>query len=115
MQVLILEDEPLVANHLIRLVHRLQPDWRITGPVASVRKPHYSCSGPQPDLIIGGHPLSEASARSVPPYATGTAGDLYHCLRSLCDPRFKLNSIDYLLKPIDVEALAAAFRKYHGS
>ncbi len=115
MQVLILEDEPLVANHLIRLVHQLQPDWRITGPVASVREAALQLQrGPQPDLILADIQLSDGISldlflhmQPAQPVIFTTAYDHY-AIRA-----FKLNSIDYLLKPIDVEELAAAFRKYH--
>lgn len=114
MQVLILEDEPLVAAHLIRLVHQLQPDWQLLGPLASLREADtWLQQHPQPDLILADIQLSD-----------GISLDLFHHLQPACPVifttaydhyairAFKINSIDYLLKPVDVEELENAFKKF---
>lgn len=114
MQVLILEDEPLVAAHLESLVRQLQPGWQLQGPVASMREAEKWLRGhPAPDLILADIQLSD-----------GISLDLFHHLEHACPVifttaydqyairAFKINSIDYLLKPVDPEELAAAFRKY---
>lgn len=112
MTVLILEDEPLVAAHLMQLVRTLEPEWHITGPAASLREAQQLIH-PAPDLILADVQLSDGISLdlfhqlqpSIPVIFT-TAYDQY-AIRA-----FKINSIDYLLKPIDPEELAAAFRKY---
>lgn len=114
MQVLILEDEPLVAAHLIRLVRQLQPDWQLLGPLASLREANaWLQQYPHPDLILADIQLSD-----------GISLDLFHHLQPACPVifttaydhyairAFKINSIDYLLKPVDVEELENAFKKF---
>ncbi|WP_341836088.1 LytTR family DNA-binding domain-containing protein [Chitinophaga pollutisoli] len=112
MNVLILEDEPLVAAHLIQLVRALEPEWEITGPVASLREALWKLD-PMPDLILADIQLSDGISLDLFPHLQPaipviftTAYDQY-AIRA-----FKVNSIDYLLKPVDREELAAAFRKY---
>jgi two-component system, LytTR family, response regulator len=114
MQVLILEDEPLVAAHLVRLVHQLQPDWQLLGPLASLREANvWLQQHPHPDLILADIQLSD-----------GISLDLFNHLQPACPVifttaydhyairAFKINSIDYLLKPVDVEELENAFKKF---
>jgi Response regulator of the LytR/AlgR family len=114
MQVLILEDEPLVAAHLVRLVHQLQPDWQLLGPLASLREVNvWLQQHPHPDLILADIQLSD-----------GISLDLFNHLQPACPVifttaydhyairAFKINSIDYLLKPVDVEELENAFKKF---
>ncbi|MRG44572.1 response regulator [Chitinophaga sp. SYP-B3965] len=114
MQVLILEDEPLVAAHLLRLVKQLQPDWQLMGPLASLREAtQWLTQQPQPDLILADIQLSD-----------GISLDLFNHLQPACPVifttaydhyairAFKINSIDYLLKPVDVEELENAFKKF---
>lgn len=114
MQVLILEDEPLVAAHLIRLVSQLQPGWQLLGPLASLRETtQWLQQHPQPDLILADIQLSD-----------GISLDLFNFLPPACPVifttaydhyairAFKINSIDYLLKPVDVDELENAFKKF---
>ncbi|WP_109698001.1 LytR/AlgR family response regulator transcription factor [Chitinophaga deserti] len=112
MRILILEDEPLVATHLIKLVKELEPAWQILGPAASLREATLLMQA-GPDLILADIQLSDGISldlfhhlQPAIPVIFTTAYDQY-AIRA-----FKINSIDYLLKPVDPEELAAAFRKY---
>ncbi len=113
MNILILEDEPLVAAHMTALVRQLQPSWQIAGPVASMREAEqWLHTHPAPDLVLADIQLSDGISLDLfhhlhaCPVIFTTAYDQY-AIRA-----FKINSIDYLLKPVDPEELAAAFRKY---
>lgn len=115
MTILLIEDEPLVARTLEKLVRQLEPDAAIAGPLGSVGAiHHYLANHPLPDLIVSDIQLSDGisfdafreTEVSCPVIFT-TAYDEY-AIRA-----FKLNSIDYLLKPIEPDELKAAFGKFH--
>jgi two-component system LytT family response regulator len=108
MTILLIEDEPLVAKTLARLVRQLQPDAHLEGPLESVQTAldwfarHRASNLPDPDLILSDIQLSDGVSFDIYreinpkcPIIFTTAYDEY-AIRA-----FKLNSIDYLLKPIE--------------
>lgn len=115
MKILILEDEPLVADQLIGHVKNIQPDAEIAGPLPSVRETKaWMAASSAPDLILADIQLSDGASidlfsymQPVCPIIFTTAFNEY-AIRA-----FKVNSIDYLLKPVQYEDLKAAFEKYH--
>ncbi len=114
MKILILEDEPLVAESLKKHVLAIEPDAAIEGPVATVREAKEILSSSQPDLIISDIQLADGISldlfteqRITCPIIFTTAYNDY-AIRA-----FKVNSIDYLLKPIDRNELKAAFAQFH--
>jgi two-component system LytT family response regulator len=114
MNILIIEDEPLVAKDIHNLVLRLEPDASIVAILSSVEESRKWLSEMEgPDLILSDIQLSDGTCFEIfenmnlsCPIIFTTAYDAY-AIRA-----FKLNSIDYLLKPIDAEELSAALRKY---
>ncbi|HWA34702.1 MAG TPA: LytTR family DNA-binding domain-containing protein [Cyclobacteriaceae bacterium] len=114
MKVLIIEDEPLVAKDLESRLRQLSPDAEVAGPLVSVvQAKTWLTTNPLPDLILSDIQLSDGisfevfEALHLPcPIIFTTAYDEY-AIRA-----FKLNSIDYLLKPIDAGDLDAALKKY---
>ena len=115
MTILLIEDEPLIARQLLKLVRQLEPEATVDGPLGSVQAVvEYLNQKPRPDLIIADIQLSDGVSfeafrqvnLNVPVIFT-TAYDEYAI------QAFKLNSIDYLLKPIDSEELKVALAKYH--
>lgn len=114
MKVLVIEDERLVADHLIRLLKDMEPDWEIYGPLASLREARkWLGQYPLPDLILADIQLSDGISldlftfmQPACPVIFTTAFDEY-AIRA-----FKINSIDYLLKPVDAQELEAALRKF---
>lgn len=114
MRIFLLEDERLVAESLMKLVKQLEPDAVIEGPVVSVKDAKALLSESTPDLIISDIQLADGisldvfTERNVQcPIIFTTAFNEY-AIRA-----FKVNSIDYLLKPIEKSELKAAFDKYH--
>lgn len=114
MNILILEDEPLVAQSLLKLVKQLEPDAVVSEPVESVADARKKLEVQQPDLIISDIQLSDGISLDVftdyniqCPIIFTTAYNEY-AIRA-----FKVNSIDYLLKPVDKAELKAALDKFH--
>jgi two-component system LytT family response regulator len=120
MTILLIEDEPLIARQLQKLVRVLEPGATIDGPLASVQSictyfsTNRSAARPAPDLVIADIQLADGVSFEAfqqvgldVPVIFITAFDEY-AIRA-----FKLNSIDYLLKPIDPQDLKTALAKYH--
>lgn len=114
MKILIIEDEALVAKDLINTLSALEPDASILGTITSVKEANtWFDAHPLPDIILADIQLSDGisfeifEARHINcPLIFTTAYDEY-AIRA-----FKLNSIDYLLKPVDRRELSAALQKY---
>ncbi len=114
MKILIIEDEPLVAKDLQSHLSKLIPDATQLGPLASVSSAiKWFSENELPDLILSDIRLSDGSSFEVfeklsinCPIIFTTAYDEY-AIRA-----FKLNSIDYLLKPVDAKELDSALKKY---
>jgi DNA-binding LytR/AlgR family response regulator len=117
MNVLIIEDETLTARRLEKLLHAYDPAIQVLAQLPSVKTAvrwlvdHESTNSP--DLIFldihleddTGFRIIELTGTRVPIIFT-TAYDDYTL------QAFKTNSIDYLLKPIDENELAAAINKF---
>jgi DNA-binding LytR/AlgR family response regulator len=114
MKVLVIEDEPLVAKDLLKVITRVAADAEVIGILSSVSEArNWFDQNPAPDLVLSDIQLSDGisfeifeSRRLKCPVIFTTAYDEY-AIRA-----FKLNSIDYLLKPIDEKELSSALEKY---
>jgi len=114
MNVLIVEDEELAIRKLTKLLTELDPQLRVVSTVPSVRATvDYLQTKPALDLIFMDIELAdgqsfeifEQTAVSAPVIFT-TSYDEYAI------KAFKVNSIDYLLKPIKRQELAASLQKH---
>lgn len=114
MQVLIIEDETPAANRLSKLLQHINSDIVIAGRLDSVESSVAFLSGETPiDLIFMDIQLADGLSFDIfrqltitTPVIFTTAFDQY-TLKA-----FKVNSIDYLLKPIDESELEQAVEKY---
>jgi DNA-binding LytR/AlgR family response regulator len=114
MKILIIEDEPLVARDLMALVAKLEPGAEVAGPLSSARASReWWTHHEAPDLILSDIQLSDGISFDIfedlsvkTPIIFTTAYNAY-AIRA-----FKLNSIDYLLKPVDEAELSAALKKF---
>src|SRR5687767_9653890 len=114
MKTIIVEDEPLVANDLQKLILQIDPSIEVMSVLDSVQSCiSYFTSNAEPDLIFMDIQLNDGVSfdllRQVDircPIIFTTAYNEY-ALRA-----FKVNSVDYLLKPIDKNELRAAIEKF---
>lgn len=114
MNILLIEDEPFAAKSLIAEVKKIESSARIEGPVVSVKEAIARLKKQElPDLILCDIQLADGIAfdifkEDIPPVPViFTTAFNEFALKA-----FKLNSIDYLLKPIDGQELKLAFEKY---
>ncbi|WP_246859186.1 LytTR family DNA-binding domain-containing protein [Spirosoma sp. KCTC 42546] len=114
MRVLLIEDEQTAANHLAALLHELEPEVTVLAVFDSIEEGQLQWPQlPKPDLIFSDIQLADGLSftllEQVPvacPIIFTTAFDEY-AIRA-----FRHNSIDYLLKPIERDALQASLQKY---
>ncbi|MCB2221476.1 MAG: LytTR family DNA-binding domain-containing protein [Bacteroidetes bacterium] len=114
MRVLIIEDEKPAAEHLANLVHRFDPQIDIKGTLDSVKKSvEWFMNHAHPDLVLMDIQLADGLSFEIfektevkCPVIFTTAYNEY-AIRA-----FKVNSVDYLLKPIDFDELSSAFHKF---
>jgi DNA-binding LytR/AlgR family response regulator len=114
MQVLIIEDEPLAVKKLSRLLAEVAFDAKVVGSAGSIRTAvEWLESNPAPDLIFLDIELSDGQSfeifkrtRVKSPIIFVTSYDEF-ALKA-----FKVNSVDYLLKPVQREDLEAAITKF---
>lgn len=113
MNIIIVEDEGLAAERLAQLIQTTRPDVQIRAVLDSVEDAvDWLRRHPHPDLGFFDIQLADGLSFSIFdsvtiafPIIFTTAYDQYS-LRA-----FQVNSIDYLLKPIDPVALERAFNK----
>ncbi|MEP7106514.1 MAG: LytTR family DNA-binding domain-containing protein [Ferruginibacter sp.] len=114
MQVIIIEDEAPAANRLNNLLLGISSDINVVCRLDSVESAvKYFETGPAVDLVFMDIQLADGlcfdifqQVRINPPVIFTTAFDQY-TLKA-----FKVNSIDYLLKPIDENELNNAVEKF---
>lgn len=114
MKVLIVEDETAAYESLVAILKEIDSSIEVLGNTESVTQTvNWLQSNPNPDLILMDIHLSDGSAFLIferilveVPIIFTTAYDEYAI------DAFKVNSIDYLLKPIKSEDLTRALNKF---
>ena len=114
MKILIIEDENLIAKELQRTLHSIRNDIEIVGQIKGVEQGiSWFKKGIEIDLIISDIQLIDGTSFELfkqietrTPIIFTTAYDEFAI------KAFKLNSIDYLLKPIEQKDLNFALLKY---
>lgn len=114
MRVLIVEDETAAYENMAEALRSIDPDIEIAGNTESVSQTiAWLKANPFPDLIFMDIQLSDGSAfllfermRIETPIVFTTAYDQYAI------EAFRVNSLDYLLKPIKPEELQRALDKF---
>ncbi len=109
----LIEDEPLAAERLESNIQKLRNDWQCLGVIQSVREAKKRLLALEPQLIFLDVHLADDVSFAIfdeievkTPIIFTTAYDQY-ALKA-----FKLNSVDYLLKPINTEELSRALLKF---
>jgi DNA-binding LytR/AlgR family response regulator len=114
MRILIVEDETAAYENLKTIIAELDANAEFVGYTESVvQTVRWMTSNPAPDLIFMDVHLSDGSAFNIfstitveTPIIFTTAYDEYAI------DAFKVNSIDYLLKPIEPENVRRALEKF---
>lgn len=114
MKVLIIEDEDPAAKRLQKLLKEIEPGINVVGQIVSVSSAvKWFGEHEQPDLLFSDIQLSDGlsfeifkSVEVTCPVIFTTAYDQYAI------DAFKVNSVDYLLKPIKREELEKAVAKF---
>lgn len=113
MNALLIEDEKLVAEELIASIAEVDPAVKIIGTVGSVKTAlRWFAENAEPDVIFADIQLSDGVSFSIfekfqlsCPIIFTTAYNEYAI------QAFKVNGIDYLLKPVDWDELRQAIAK----
>lgn len=114
MNVFIVEDEPLAVQKLSKLLHDVAPVIHIVGTADGIESSlEWLQSHPEPDLILMDIELCDGQSFEIfnqmevkSPVIFTTSYDEYAI------QAFRVNSVDYLLKPIKKEDLERALQKY---
>ena len=114
MNILLIEDEPQAAQRLEKLVKSIVPGAIVLAKIDTVKNSvQWLRSNPSPDLILMDIQLADGISFSIfdqcevkSPVIFTTAYDEY-ALKA-----FKVNSIDYILKPVDEAELRNAIQKF---
>lgn len=114
LKLLILEDEEPAAKRLFKMLQEIEPDVKLLDSIVSVTSAiKWLQNHDSPDLILSDIQLSDGLSFEVfkeiklsCPVIFVTAYDQYAI------DAFKVNSIDYLLKPIKKTELEAAITKF---
>jgi two-component system LytT family response regulator len=114
MKAVIVEDEMIAAQNLQHLIAQIDDGIEIVAVLKSIKKSiEWFSANPAPDLVFMDIHLSDGSSFSIfekvkihAPIIFTTSYDEY-ALKA-----FEVNSVDYLLKPIDTKKLERAIEKF---
>lgn len=114
MKIVIIEDEIPAINRLKELIRKLIPDAEILRELDTVRESRKYLETASPDLIFMDIHLSDGNSFEIletvelpAPVIFTTAYDEY-AIRA-----FRVNSVDYLLKPFGEEEVSRALEKFN--
>lgn len=113
MDILIIEDEQFIAERLIQLLNEIEIDYTLAGVIASVEEAiEWLSENPHPDLILADIQLSDGNSFSIFKEINVESKVIFTTsFDDFALDAFKVNSIDYLLKPITAKKLKTAFDK----
>ncbi|MGN1210140.1 MAG: LytR/AlgR family response regulator transcription factor, partial [Candidatus Cryptobacteroides sp.] len=111
---LVIDDELPTARRLCSMINTLRPDWDITiGPSSISEMVKWFEKNPWPDIMFLDIKLDDGTAfdflnevKPEKPIVFTTAYDEYAL------EAFRVNGIDYLLKPIRIDRLSEAITKF---
>lgn len=114
MKILIIEDEAAASKRLVNILKEMDTSFVILGVLESVKESvEWFENNEEPDLILSDVELSDGLSFEIfesvaidTPVIFITGYDQYTI------QAFKVNSIDYLLKPVSVEELKKSLDKY---
>ncbi|RZL29805.1 MAG: response regulator transcription factor, partial [Pedobacter sp.] len=112
-KILIIEDEKLNADRLRRLIGMVRPESTIVAVLDSVVETlDWLNQNPTPDFVMMDVRLSDGLSFEILEKATITCPIIFTtAYDEYAVKAFKYNSIDYLLKPVELEELLIAIEK----
>ena len=114
MNVLIVEDEPLAVAQLTALITALRPNTQIVGVCDTVKTARkWIEENPLPDLAFFDIQLGDGLSFELFAQTSFAAPIIFTtAYNEFAIQAFKVNSIDYLLKPLDKDELRLALDKF---
>ena len=113
MQVLIIEDEPAAARRLSKMLQEILPDATIPECPDSIEQSlNWLANNPAPDLILMDIHLADGSSFEIFQYVKITSPVIFvTAFDQYALQAFKVNAVDYLLKPVKREELEQALNR----
>ena len=109
MKALIVEDEPRAQRALENLLKANFPEVEVTGRTASVKETVDWLAGNRPDVIFMDVELADGTCFDIFAQTPVEAQDVMTtAYDNYAVQAFEVNSVDYLLKPVDIEDLKRA-------
>ncbi len=120
MKILIIEDEHYAAKRLKSMVQKILPDAEILEPLDSVEESkEWFSNNEEPDLTFMDIQLADGLSFKIFEEVKFSCPVIFiTAFDEFAIDAFRLNSVDYLLKPIEKEKLIVAiekFKKFHGN
>jgi DNA-binding LytR/AlgR family response regulator len=115
MRFLVIEDEKLAAERLIGMVKEIIPEAVLAGQADSVKSSvRWLQNSPAPELIFMDIQLADGVSFKIFEFITVEAPVIFTtAYNEYAINAFKVNSVDYLLKPIDRGELQKAIDKFN--
>jgi len=116
MKVAIIEDEIPNMRMLAAMLQSLRPGWEVVARLESVRQSvAFFSSGEQPDLVLMDIQLSDGPCFSIFDQVEVRSSIIFTtAFDQYAIQAFRVNSIDYLLKPVKESDLERALVKFEG-
>jgi DNA-binding LytR/AlgR family response regulator len=114
MNIAIIEDEPLMAEELERMVLSLQPDWTVVAKLDSIKQAlAYFEQNEFPDLFLSDIQLTDGLSFEFFK-AVNTSIPVIFCTayNQYALEAFRANGVDYILKPFDREIIGQTLDKF---
>ena len=112
--ILIIEDEQPAAKRLWKLIQETDPDTILSGIIESVSEAiTWLNTHSSPDIIFSDIQLADGVSFDIFKIVSPNCPIIFtNAFDQYAVEAFKLNSIDYLLKPVKKAELQSAFQKY---
>ena len=114
MNIIIIEDETPAARRLEKMVLQIDPNITVIAKLDSIEGAvNWFKNNPQPDLVLLDIELADGQSFEIFNLITVTAPVIFTtAYDAFALKAFQVNSIDYLLKPIEEELLRKALDKF---
>ncbi len=114
MKVVIIEDEHLIAQRIAELLTLIDPGITVLSTIDTVKRAHkWFMQNDKPDLVFMDIQLADGLSFDIFDLVKIEAPVIFiTAYQEYAIRAFKINSVDYLLKPVSEESLRTALSKY---